>query len=238
LELVPPLSQSVAGSDDRRSNSGTGESQPEEPEGGLLSSATVKLSDLQVECNSLPVESIFGNQVDTDQNFRSHKARQNVVHARGQKVNEIVEVNQAKLNEACRRQVSSKRDRLMGFVPIQISNLSLEEVEISKHTCVGVASPIFCSENEDPDDCRIRIVHRVENEKDKNKQHFQEYLEKKLDHLRGRDRQILETVLRKYSHLFYGFGNTDIGCTSHVQHAIETGDARPIRKIPTGFRML
>jgi hypothetical protein len=200
LELVPPSCESVAGSDDRRNNSGTGESQPEEPEGGLLSSATVKWSDLQAEYNSLPVESIVGNQVDTNQNFQSHKTRRNVVYARGQKVNEIGEVVQAKVNEIFRRRVSSKRYRLMGFVPIQISNPSLEEVEISKHTCVGVASPICCSENEDPDDCRIRIVQRVENGKTKNKQQFQEYLEMKLDHLQGRDHQILETVLRKYSH--------------------------------------
>jgi hypothetical protein len=49
LELVPPLCENVVGNDDRRSNSGMGESQPEEPEGGLLSSATVKRSDLQAE---------------------------------------------------------------------------------------------------------------------------------------------------------------------------------------------
>jgi hypothetical protein len=232
LELVPPSCESVTGSDDRRNNSGTGGSQPEEPEGGLLSSATVKWSDLQAERDSLPVESIVGNQVDTDQNFQSHKTRRNVVYARGQEINKIDEVVQTKINESCRKQVSNKRDYLMGFVPVQISNLSLEEVEISKHTCVGVASPICCSENKDPDDCRIHIVQRVENGKIQNKQPFQEYLEKELDHLQGRDRQILETVLRKYSHLFYGFENTDIGCTSQVQHAIDTGDARPIKKNP------
>jgi hypothetical protein len=46
---------------------------------------------------------------------------------------------------------------LIGFVPIQIVNLSLE-VEISRHTTVGVASPIPFSETEDHDDYRICIV--------------------------------------------------------------------------------
>jgi hypothetical protein len=43
---------------------------------------------------------------------------------------------------------------------------------------------------------------------------------------------MLEPVLQKYSHLFYGIGSTDIGCTSQVQHTIETGDARPIKRNP------
>jgi hypothetical protein len=49
-------------------------------------------------------------------------------------------------------------------VPIQIINLSLEEVEMSKHTTVGVASPIFYSEIEDHDDYGI---HNVQTEKGK-----------------------------------------------------------------------
>jgi hypothetical protein len=70
------------------------------------------------------------------------------------------------------------------------------------------------------------------NRGDGSKQKFKEFLREKLVHLRGKDRQILEPVLQKYCHLFYGIGSTDIGCTSQVQHVIETGDARPIKKNP------
>jgi hypothetical protein len=124
----------------------------------------------------------------------------------------------------------------VGFVPIQIANLSLEEVELPKHTYVGVASPTHCYETEDPDDYGIRIVQRAvdneENRGDGSKQKFEEYLQEKLAHLQGQDRRILEPVLQKHCHLFYGIGSTDIGCTSRVQHVIETGDARPIKKNP------
>jgi len=37
--------------------------------------------------------------------------------------------------------------------------------------------------------------------------------------------------------LFYGLGSQDLGCTSQIEHSIETGDARPIRKILIGFPM-
>ena len=44
-------------------------------------------------------------------------------------------------------------------------------------------------------------------------------------------RNILEAVLR-YEHLFYGLGSRELVCTSQIEHSIETGDARPIKKSP------
>jgi len=38
--------------------------------------------------------------------------------------------------------------------------------------------------------------------------------------------------LRKYKHLFYGLGSTQLGCTSQVEHSIDTGDAKPIKRSP------
>ena len=40
------------------------------------------------------------------------------------------------------------------------------------------------------------------------------------------------TSLRRYKHLFYGLGSRQVGCASQVEHAIDTGDARPIKRNP------
>jgi hypothetical protein len=81
----------------------------------------------------------------------------------------------------CGKQSLSKRDCLVGFVPIQTANLSLEEVELTKHTYVGIASPARCCETEDPDDYGIYIVQRGvgngENRGDGSQQKFKEYLQ-------------------------------------------------------------
>jgi hypothetical protein len=39
-------------------------------------------------------------------------------------------------------------------------------------------------------------------------------------------------MLRRYKHLFYGLGSNNLGSTSQVEHNIETGDARPIKRNP------
>jgi hypothetical protein len=83
-----------------------------------------------------------------------------------------------------------------------------------------VTSPVHCREPEDPDNYGICIVQKGENRGGGSKQKFKEYLREKLAHLQGKYRQILEPVLQKYCHLFYGIGSTDIGCTGHVQHVI------------------
>jgi hypothetical protein len=61
---------------------------------------------------------------------------------------------------------------------------------------------------------------------------FELYLNEKLRHLTEKDRNILEPILRKYYHIFYQEGSSEIGCTSAVKHKIDTGDAQPIRKTP------
>jgi len=55
---------------------------------------------------------------------------------------------------------------------------------------------------------------------------------KKLTRLDRKDRNNLEAVLRQYEHLFYGLGSRELGCTSQIEHSIETGNARPIKKSP------
>jgi hypothetical protein len=61
---------------------------------------------------------------------------------------------------------------------------------------------------------------------------FEKYLREKLAHVEVKDRKILEAVLSRYKHLFYGLESKELGCTSQVEHSIETGDARPIKKCP------
>ena len=63
-------------------------------------------------------------------------------------------------------------------------------------------------------------------------QKFEEYLQEKLAHLKHAERRTLEPVLRRYKHLFYGLGSNQLGCTSQVEHSIETGDAKPIKGNP------
>jgi hypothetical protein len=84
------------------------------------------------------------------------------------------------------KQTGSKRDRLVGFVPIQIANLSVE-VELHRHMYVGVASPARCCEIEDPGDYGVCIVQKEEIRGDDSKQKFKEYLQEKLVHLWGKN---------------------------------------------------
>jgi hypothetical protein len=61
---------------------------------------------------------------------------------------------------------------------------------------------------------------------------FDEYLTKRLKHLSKEDQAKLKQVLKEYHHLFFQEGSLAIGCTSQVKHAIETGDARPVKINP------
>lgn len=67
-------------------------------------------------------------------------------------------------------------------------------------------------------------------------------MHKKLEHSPKRDQNILKQVLREYRHLFYKEGSLAIGCTSQVKHAIETGDARPVKinpyRIPHAMKLV
>jgi len=113
-------------------------------------------------------------------------------------------------------------------VPIQVVNLSLEEVELQKQTYIGEASPIG---NGDVVQRDVEI-NRVLKEPKVEPQKFEEYLHEKLAHLKTAERRTLEPVLRKYKHLFYGLGSTQLGCTNQVEHSTGTGDAKPIKRSP------
>jgi hypothetical protein len=118
---------------------------------------------------------------------------------------------------------------VLGYVPIQVVNLSLEEVELQKQTYIGVASPVHVNEIQVIEGYDVNIIRQEPNATQGN---FEEHLKEKLTHLNRKDRNILEAVVRQYKHLFYGLGSKELGCTSQIEHSIETGDAKPIKKSP------
>ena len=243
LVVSPQKKCKVAGSDSSKcvassnGKTGTGENHSQMPEGGLSCTATVPGSDLQQVRRSLPIENKFGTQVDTHQKYSDSAGR-------------IEQKEVLSDYESDKKRIQSIRERVIGYVPIQMLNLSLEEVTLNKHTYVGVASPTQNDEilgpvnqegnvvhgvnelseiyskrretNRKPDNQEVSVVHGAKEISDKRRE-FDEYLNEKLVHLKNKERQILEPVLRRYCHLFYGIGSPDIGCTSQVQHTIEQG---------------
>ena len=116
---------------------------------------------------------------------------------------------------------------MLGYVPIQVVNLSLEEVELVKQTYVGVASPIQVQGTQKLEGYNVSTIRR---ESTARQGDFDKYLREKLAHLKGEERSLLELALRQYEHLFYGLKSEELGCTGQVEHSIETGDARPIKR--------
>ena len=113
---------------DSVSKAGSGECLPELPQGGLSATTTSHRNDLQEESSSLPVENSIGTQVDT-----THKSE-------AQSKEGQVEIKNRN-NVRRERKKIQKGTQVLGYVPIKILNLSLEEVELGKQMCVGVASP-------------------------------------------------------------------------------------------------
>ena len=195
---------------------GMGEHLSQMPEGGLSDTTTSQGDDLQAsEEDSRPVENP-GNQVDT-------KDDKIAKGGKGQFSGKCQKDNVANIEN-----LAQKRTQNVGYVPIQVVNLSLEEIELPKRTYVGEASPLS---NKDVVQKDVRINHVLKESK-LEPQKFEEYLQEKLAHLKSAERRTLEPVLRKYKHLFYGLGSTQLGCTSQVEHSIETGDAKPIKRSP------
>jgi len=195
----------------------SGECLPNLPESGLPVVTTSHTDDLQAEDSSHPVENRIGIQVDTN-----HKktAQDNIGRFTIKGQNEVMQ----------RYKKIQKRTQVLGYVPIQIVNLSLEEVELKNQTYIGIASPIKSNERPisggfdvNPVLCDVHVAPGK----------FEKYLQGKLAHLRKEKQKILGTVLRQYKHLFYGLGSIKLGFTSQVEHSIDTGDARPIKINPS-----
>jgi len=197
---------------------GAGECQPELPEGGLTLATTSHRDDLQAaESSSFPVENIFGTQVDTHQINMAQVNR-----TKGQEVD--MKIHENNVNWRVK-----KGTQLLGYVPIQVMNLSLEVINLNKQQYIGVASPIQVEVARTCEENRVNTVIKTQAQSEGE---FTRYLNDKLAHLGARDQDILKPVLQQYKHLFYGLGSTEFGCTSQVEHNTETGEARPIKKNP------
>ena len=113
------------------SGSGTGECLPRMMGGGLPVAATDHRDDLQLRRSPLPVEVGIGIQVDTTHPHAVYK-----------------EQGQDKLNEKGNNENERNKGRqplgkiqILGCVPVQVANLSLEEITLEKWTRIGVPPP-------------------------------------------------------------------------------------------------
>ena len=211
LVVSPQKKCKVAGSDSGKcvassnGKTGTGENHSQLPEGGLSCTATVPGSDLQQVRRSLPIENKFSTQVETHQNYLDS----------ARCIGQMEVLSNYESNE---RRTRSARESLIGYVPIQILNLSLEEVKLNKLMYVGLASPTQSNEIIKPDNQEVSVVHGVNElseisserretsgkpdnqegsvvhgvKKISNKRReFNEYLNEKLVHLKDKERRIL-----------------------------------------------
>jgi len=131
---------------------------------------TSRRNDLQAhDSGSPPVENSYGNHVDTNK----LNAAQGIKGEQGQVMRNKFKNVTSTIN--CKRDIQ-RNAKVLGYVPIQFVNLSLEEVELKKQTNIGVASPIQVIEGYDVD-----IIRREPNATQGN---FEEYLNEKTDALR------------------------------------------------------
>jgi hypothetical protein len=179
----------------------------------------------------LPVETPYDIKYDTKILYKD------VMHT------EVTEIKDTKFKDVMYEELKSPKTKhprendkreihVIGYVPIEIVNLSLEERGLPKNLCVGLASPTELCEGTEQEEILITtgMASRLKDERDKRNREFEIYVTMKLEHLSDRDRDYLEPVLLKYSHLFYQEGSRVIGCTEQVKHKINTGDANPMKK--------
>jgi hypothetical protein len=122
------------------------------PERGLLVATTCHGNDLQTESGSLPVENTCGNQVDTINKTQVQKERLQG-HKRKREISNAVSTTHKLKN-------IQRETQVLGYVPIQAINLSLEEVKMEKHMYIGVASPIRVIEVREQEKYCVNAVRR------------------------------------------------------------------------------
>jgi hypothetical protein len=125
------------------SRTGKDECLPELPGSGLPAVTTSQGNDLQSETHSPPVENGVGNQVDT---IHTHLVDKEMGHSEN--------VKKCDVTNRCSK--AKYMIQVLGYVPIQIANLSLEEVELKKHSEIGVVSPILTESKRNCEICDVR----------------------------------------------------------------------------------
>jgi hypothetical protein len=163
---------------------GSGERQPGSQKSSLQEADAVSLLEidignwgaapgLQSAGSSRPVENKFGNHTDTFREIGRHEGK-DIKHTR-------------EISDSGTREV---RGQIIGYVPIQVVNLSLEEITLSKHMCVGIASPTETCVGDGPE--KVHIVNKLKGhgDEDRSEQDFESYLSRKLEHMAEREIRI------------------------------------------------
>ena len=133
----------VTDSRDRFLKVGAGECLSELPDSGSRVVTTGLKEDLQAVVSSLPLENIRDNQVDT---LKINAAQ---ISTKGLRKLPQDRENKGYRSTKNKRKNIQKRTQVLGYVPIQIVNLSLEEFDIEAGTYIGVASPIQVEETQE-----------------------------------------------------------------------------------------
>jgi hypothetical protein len=122
-----------------------------------------------------------------------------------------------------------------GTVLLSVANFSDEKLILPKATNLGIAQEI--SENlivsmDEEKEVRTNSVpsYALKESHSSKTSKFRDYLDGKLAHLSPEDRDIIEPVLVRYAHIFHDDEDNDFKSTKVIEHSIDTGDARPIRK--------
>lgn len=119
----------VTHSDYGFSKASSGECLPKQPEGGLPPATASHRDDLRTKRGSFPLENRVGTQADTIYNTTQGK--------RGRTKIKIQKYATEKGKET-----GNTKTQVLGYVPIQVINLSLEEMKLERQTYIGIASPI------------------------------------------------------------------------------------------------
>jgi len=117
---------------DSISGSGTGECLTRMTGGGLPVAATDHRDDPQIRRSPLPVEAGIGTQIDTT---HPHVLDKELGQDKSDRKRNSV-------NESDKWRQPHRNIQILGCVPVQVANLSLEEITLKKCTNIGVASPI------------------------------------------------------------------------------------------------
>jgi hypothetical protein len=126
------------------------------------------------------------------------------------------------------------------YFNVMLVNFSQEEITIPKATVLGVAEEIspnlVAAVDEKTTEYTTREGRHSQVNTAKGMAKMRSYIQEALSHLSGNEKQVMETVLLKYGHVFHNESDGKFPGTNVIEHRIVTGDAKPIRKAP--YRVL
>jgi hypothetical protein len=121
-----------------------------------------------------------------------------------------------------------------GRAVLMIANFSHEKLTIPKATVLGVAegtTEALVDRINAGNGAKLSPSDDWRKQK-RNEALYQKLLSGKLDHLSEEDRREIEPVLLKFTHVFHDEETNDFKGTDVVEHEIEVGNARPIKRPP------